>query len=361
MPEVVLKTGGLSYEGWKSVRVLRSMERCSGNFELEVSELWPGGALLPRRIKGGDSCELLLDGARVIYGYVDTVAMQMSASEHSVRITGRDNVSDLIDCSADFKEGQWRGRTILQIAADLCKPFDIPVAADVDIGKPFLSYALQSGASVFEELDRMARMRSLLLVSDGAGGLLFTRAGKRYIPTRLVLGQNVLDASVTLDMRDRFSTYDFKGQSSGFYFEQAGGTTPPAVYTNKHAVAKDDGVKRYRPLILHAEAGDAGSTFQQRVNWEASVRRARSTEVSITVQGWSHADGLWEPNRLVHVQLPDLRIDDALLIRSAQFGLGSDGSKTQLSMTMKDAFSQLPIKVKENPKAYLEGVAASKK
>ena len=361
MHDVVLKAGGVDYAGWKSMRVNSSMERCSSTFELEVSERWPGGAVPPSLIHGGDSCELLLDGGRVIFGYVDTVEFKISAGQHTVRITGRDTVADLIDSSAVYKSGQWRGRNVLQIANDLCRPFGIPVTADVDIGKPFVNFALQSGATVFDELEHLARMRALLLMSDKAGGLIFTRAGNSFLSTRLVLGKNVLDASVSLDMRDRFSSYRFLGQSSGIYFEQAGGITPPTVYTEKHAEAKDDGVKRHRPLVLHATSGDAGSTLQQRANWEASVRRARSTEVSVTVQGWAHRDGLWEPNRIVQTLLPDLRIDDAMLIKSVQFELGAEGTKTQLALTMKDAFSALPIKVAAAPRAYLEGVNAPRK
>ena len=139
-------------------------------------------------------------------------------------------------------------------------------------------------------------------------------------------------------MRDRFSTYVAKGQAAGTDFFN--GTAASQV----SAKATDLLVTRYRPLVLLGENQDVAASLQQRVQWEANVRAARSTEVEVTVQGWAHPDGLWQPNSLVRLVHEPLRIDADLLITSVTFELSEAGSLAQLSLTRADAFTVLPIK-----------------
>lgn len=337
MREVELVTGGRSFEGWKAMRIARSMDAMCGGFELEVSEIWPGSSV-SRHIQPGEACAVQLGGERVITGYVDEVEVDEDAQRHTVRVSGRDKTADLVDCSAIHKGGQWRGRTIAQIAADLCAPFGIQVTVAADVGKALPSFALQEGETVFCALERLARIRALLLVADGQGNLVMTRAGTRRVTTALVRGQNVLAARGLLSMRDRFSTYIAKGQAAGTDFFN--GTAASQVT----ATASDALVPRYRPMVLLGESQDVAASLKQRVQWEANVRAARSTDIEVTVQGWEHAEGLWQPNTLARLIHPALRIDADLLITSVTFELSESGSLTQLAMTRADAYTVLPIK-----------------
>lgn len=212
------------------------------------------------------------------------------------------------------------------------------VIAAVDTGKALPSFALQEGETVFDAIERAARIRALLLVSDGKGALVITRAGTSRVATPLVLGQNVLAARAALDMRDRYSTYTIKGQAPGndnFWGKSA---------AQIKAQATDPGVTRHRPLIITNDAPDLAATLTQRAQWEANVRAARSHEIEFTVQGWRHAGGLWRPNMLVPVRADALRLDADLLISSVTFSLDEQGSTTVLRMTRADAFTVLPIK-----------------
>lgn len=336
MSDVQLITGGRVHAGWKSLRVQRGMDQCSGSFELGVSELW-GGRDSTRSIAPGETCRLLVDGESVVTGYVDEVTIDYSASAHQVDVRGRDKTADLVDCSAIRGTGQWQGVKLEAIAQQLAAPFGIRVTAAVDTGKAFPNFALQEGETVFEAIERMARIRALLLQTDGAGNLVITRAGLNRVSTALRLGENILQARAGLNLRDRFSQYVFKGQAAGGDFFS--GTTVSQI----KAVATDPGVSRYRPLVVVAEAQDVAASLTQRAQWEANVRAARSTEVSITVQGWHHADGLWQPNTIVAVRHAALRLDDELLIKSVTFTLDDNGTTTQLSLTRADAFTLLPL------------------
>lgn len=341
---LTLRTSGLAYEGWKAVEVTRRMDQCAGSYTLDVSDVWPGQDYT-RRIDPGAECEVLLGGERVITGYVDSVALEIDAGQHRVRVAGRDRTGDLVDCSAVRKTGQWRGLRIEQIAAELCEPFGVVVRAEVDTGKPLPSFALQEGETVFEAIERAARIRGLLLMSDGQGALLITRAGLARVATRLVLGQNVLRARSMLDMRDRYSSYTCKGQAPGN--DQHNGKTVSQIA----ARAEDAGVQRYRPLVLTNDAPDLAASLRERVRWEANVRAARSAEIEITVQGWRHDAGLWQPNTLVPVVVPALRMDAELLITSVANILDEQGSTTTLLLTRPDAYSVADVGTAPKPGA----------
>ena len=343
MAELELTCNGRVHAGWESMRISRSMEHCANSFQLAVSELWPGQAST-YSIMPGAPCEVRLAGTTVISGYVDDVSLEQDAQRHAVGVTGRDKAADLVDCSAVVKGGQWLGQRVEAIAAQLAKPFGITVSTAVDTGKPLTSFALQEGETVFDAIDRAARMRALLLVSDAKGGLVITRASTDVVATPLVMGVNVLQASVKMSLRERFSLYIAKGQKSPA-LAWSGETTGAKAAAQVRAQTTDPEVPRHRPMIITGECQDVAASLQQRVQWEANVRAARSVEVVVRVAGWAHADGLWEPNKLVTVSLPSLRIARSkLLIKACQYSLGADGSSTELTLTRPDAFTLLPLK-----------------
>ncbi len=334
---LTLLAGGQVHGGWKTVRVVRSMLHCAGGFELGLAERWSGQEVrLP--VRPGTRCTVMLGQVPVVTGHVDGAEVEIDAEARSVNVAGRDLTADLVDCSAVRKPGQWRGAKIEAIAQDLCAPFGVRVVAAVDTGKALASFALQMGETVFEALDRAARIRALLLVSDGTGALVLTRAGIARSPTALVLGQNVLKARARVDMRDRYSSYTVLGQAPGGDYYNG------AQASQVRATATDPGVTRHRPLLLTSSEPDLAATLRERVLWEANVRAARAVHVSVTVQGWAHEGGLWEPNTIVPVRLSALDLDEDLLITDVEYSLGQDGTISELSLTRRDAFQVLPLR-----------------
>lgn len=334
MPDVLLTVGGRRYAGWQTVRIRRGIEQIAGAFELTVSERWPGRKT-PWPIRPGDACTMAADGTTVITGHVDDVLPGFDATSHSLRVTGRDATGELVDCSAVHPSGTWEARTLLQIAGELCQPFGIPVSGPD--GKPFRRFSLQQGETVHEAIERLCRFRGLLPVSDGQGGLVLTTAGTERVPVRLVQDENILAASGRLSNRDRFSRYTVKGQMSGDDF------TEPEQHAAPSATVDDPGVMRYRPLIVIAEGpGDSGQ-LKDRARWEAAVRRGRSSLVALTVQGWSHPGGLWQPNTRVIVTSPWLQMDAEMLIVAVTLVLDEQGTRTELEVCKPEAFKRLAL------------------
>lgn len=349
MPDLVLQVDGVNYAGWTSVRVQRGMEQISGAFEIGVTERWPGQAQ-HWPIQLGAECRLLVDGEPLITGYVDDRNQSYDAAQHTISIVGRDKTADLVDCAAIWPGGEWKNRNLAEVAAYLCEPYGIKVIAETDVGARHPVYGLEPGESAFECIERFARFRGVLPLSDGLGNLLLTRATKdARVSTALVYGKNILRASGQFSWRERFSHYTVKGQ------EVIGMTGQPV------GKAEDEEVKasRYRPRVLIAEDCGNNVNFRTRAEWERNVRYGRSQVANYTIQGWRHAAGIWHPNTLVMVTDPQMEFDAReFLIVSVSLLYDESGSRTELKLMPRETFDRIPLPDKNLEQAQmLSGVA----
>lgn len=340
MPDVQLTVNGTDYGGWKSMRLARGIEQLAGTFELGVSELWPGQQII-KSIAPMDKCAVKIDDTTVITGHVDDVAVRYNANDHEVAVRGRDATGDLVDCSAFFKNTQWTTAKGDAIVREICAPFGIKVTVDSGSTATAIVDAMQlglaGGETVWEVLDRLAKLKAFLPMSDGQGGLLITSAGRGgRVPHRLERGVNILEARLEFSFRERFSKYTVKGQGpmSDFAWDQS---------TRLKAEATDEAVSRYRHLMIVADDSNDGAQLKRRALWEANTRRAKSAQIAVKVQGWSHPSGVWQPNTLVHVVDPWLRTDAELLVKGVQFTLDESGSFTELAMVLPEAFALIPL------------------
>jgi prophage tail gpP-like protein len=341
MPEVALSVGGTSWGGWTRIRVQRGIEQIAGSFQLGLTERWPDQPDR-REIRPGDACTIAIDGATVVTGHVDDVEVSFDGNNHSLSVSGRDATGDLVDCSADHKPGEIAGRTLTQLAQELCRPFGIDVRADVDVGAAFEKFTIQKSETVWEALERAARQRGVLLVADGRGGLLITRAaGGGHAVATLREGNNLLAARGTYSMRDRHSRYTVLSQTSGSDW------TLPEDHAEPAGQAIDPAVGRYRPRVIIAEEQDDSGICQRRADWEARVRAGRARRVEADVQGWRHGGGIWTPNTLVRVSSNWLRVDQDMLIAGVELSLSERGTLATLSLIKPEAFDLIPLPEKE--------------
>jgi len=339
MDAVTLTVNGAVYGGWKEISISRSIETIAGAFELSVSERWPGQAGR-RAIAAGASARVAIGGETVIAGYVDDVEVSHDAESHEIAVRGRDATGDLVDCSAPDEPGEWSGLTLDRIAAAIAGPFGIAVSAAADLGEPFGTFAVQPGETAFEAIERAARMRAVLPLSDGKGGLVLTRAGRARAGVTLT-PETILSARGTYGARDRHSRYTVKGDSGDF------GSWGGDAGAEASGTASDPGIRRHRPLTVIAEDLAEGISFADRALWEANIRAGRARRVSITLAGWRYGDRLWRPNELVRVENPALGVAAEMLIASVAFSLGPRGSLTELGLVGARAFDLLPVADKE--------------
>lgn len=336
MSDVVLTTGGQRFSGWEKIRVSRGISQIAGSFRLRLTERFDGLHTV-RPLRPGQTASVSVAGHPVIDGHIDVVAPDYDANHHSLHVSGRDATGDLVDCAAIHPSGSWHDRTLAQIAADLVKPFGITLKVLTDVGKPFKTWKIEPGETVMENLDRAARYRGVLLISDGLGNLLITQPATRQAPAGLTLGQNILRASGHSSELQRFEKYIVKAQQSGS--DTVFGTAASAP----SGEALDAAVGRYRPTVIMGESQSDAAECKARAEWQRTVSAARARQVVYTVTGWTANDQLWEPNALVHVTDSFLGIDEVRLISQVDFTLDEHGRRTELTVVGRHAFDRIAL------------------
>lgn len=338
MTDITLTVRGVKYGGWKSARVTQGIESICGGFELGVSERWANQGK-PWEIEEQDECTVAIGGETLITGYVDSVKISCSSSEHSVSISGRDKAADLVDCSAYLGKWEFKAANLKQLAEKLCSPHGIPVSlqAGLVLPKPASKISVDPGDTSFSVLERASRTAGVLVVSDSKGGIQIVRGPAGTCPTALIEGQNIKSASASFDVSSRFRKYVVLGQHHGsneFFGEQASGIK---------GTAEDPSIRRTaRVSVIRPEGNVTREYAKVRAQWEATTRSARSSEVSVTVQGWTQGNGaLWPVNHLVSVKSPTLRVNGQMLITQATRSVDSS-SGTQTVLTLKSPAAFLP-------------------
>lgn len=333
---VTLMVNGTPYGGWTSLSAEASIENLSGGFSLAFTDRW-GAGMQTQGIIAGDACTLLLDEQTIITGYVDELNIDYSADGHSLSVSGRDKAADLIDCSAVTTASQWANLKLEEIVGLLAAPFGITVKTEISTGDLFQKFSIQQGETVHEALERLCKLRGVLCISDAQGGLIITRAGSGASATALIEGENILSATLSNSVKERFSQIICKGQQQGDDFKTSG------LIRGSTGASADTEIKRYRPLLLQAEGQASHKTAGERAAWEVATRKAKGMRISITVAGWGQSNGgsLWRPNTTAFVSSKMLGIKEPMLISGVNYSLDESGAKTVLELVNADAYSVL--------------------
>lgn len=335
---VTLRTDGRLFTGWTSVSVTRSIESVAGYFELGVN-VPPGTDL--SGLAPGKAFTLEIGGQIVCTGYIDSRRRQMTADSMKITVAGRDKTADLIDCAAVYSGGQWKKRTLEQIARDLCAPYGVTVRwelSDKESSAVFPGFTLDHSETVYEALVRASRARGVLMTSNAAGELVFSRAASTATD-ELVLGENLLTLDFEEDFRDRFSEYTVKGYARANGAE--GDDIDAKSIVSRKGTATDSDVTRYRPMIIIADSKITAKDAQARALREMRRRLARSVTFDADIAGWTRQGGqLWMPNLLVTIDAARYAIKTTeLLVSKVTLSLNDqDGLKTRVSLAPREGF-----------------------
>lgn len=335
--ELTLRVNGAAITGWTMVAVTRSVERMPSTFDVSMTERFPfAGAVIA---KPGDKCEVLLGGDLVITGYVNRFFSSMEPGNHVLRISGRSMSQDVVDCSAEWPAGQIRGANALQVAQKLSAPYGISVAAAADPGPTIPQFNLNIGESAYDVIERVCRYAGLLVYDKPDGSILLAQTGTMKAASGVVEGVNAQLASFEWKDDEQFSEYSVFGLSINTSFD-AGLLNQPL------GTAFDQNVKRHRLRYSVAESGSAGHDLSlKRATWEAARRVGRAWKVTATVDSWRDSAGkLWEPNTLVSVSLPTIRVSaKELCLGAVTYTRDNRGTTAELVLMPRDAFLPQPV------------------
>ena len=324
---------GRIFEGWTDVAVSASLQDAAPRFRLSVTEGSDGtGKIVGWQIRPGDPVRIELGGRVAVDGYVDVRQAGYDAGSHGVEIQGRSKTADIIDSAAVTKEGKLQGPftdyKLDEIARALIEPFGIALKIVGDVGAAFSSVAIQYGETVFEAIERLARLRGLVVYGDPEGALVLSAKKGEPSGSGLVEGKNIKRASATLDVSQLASDVFVAGSSPGN--DDASGE----AVAQQTAHASNDNAARFRPTAVVLEQPGGKEDMKARADLEMAQRAADQARAQITVYGWLKADGtLWGPGDLVHVTSPMLLLDREMGVFSVEFSQ-SDGAGTETTLDL---------------------------
>lgn len=342
---VTLRVNGREWGGWTSVRIGAGIERLARDFSVEITRQWPGDdgtATLQPRIKNGSRVEVLIGDDLVITGWVEATPVRYDARSVSTGISGRSLTADLIDCTAE--PTQFNGRSLVQIARALARPFGIEVVSAGAPASVIPDVQPDHGETVIEVINKMLGQQQALAYDDPRGRLVIGGIGATRAHTALVLGQNILSCDTEKSIRERFSVYQVAGQRAGNDDDFGSATT-----TALRARTEDAMVSRYRPMSVRQTGQATGASCIARAEFEARQRAARTDETTYVVQGWRQGNGmLWQPNQRVIIFDPVCGFDNAeLLISEVTFTKDQSGTLAEIRVAPPDAYLPEP----DDPKA----------
>ena len=337
---VTLTVNGLDYAGWLSVRIEAGVERIARSFELAVVLNWPGNNGNRLGINPGDLCYLAIDQDLVCTGFIDATPISYDADHITVMLRGRSLTADLVDCSADNTPGQFNNQLPEKIIEQIADDYGISVIVQTATGAAITQHQIQQGETAFESIDRIAKLRQFLVTDDESGNIVLATPGSNgQATTALQLGINILSASAGFDYSEVYTQYQVKGQKSG-----TDDSFGPAA-SSLLGTATDSTLTRARVLIVRQSGQADQGTCQQRADYEAGIRKAKSGEIRYRVVGWRQADGtLWKPNTTVQVIDANMGVNTSLLISSCQYSLDDSGLFCDLTVIPPEAFLTDPEK-----------------
>lgn len=388
---VRLVVAGAEYGGWKSVRISAGIERQARDFDLEVTDRWPGQTEIPRRIQPGDLCQVFIGPDLVLTGYVDATPIKYDGKSVGVGVKGRSKTADLVDCcpiptgqaigakavpwpdviGPDGKKpnvivppaksaAQWRQQKMELVAAALAAPYGVRVIAEVDTGKAIPEHQVQVGETVFESIDRMMRLRHVLSTDNARGDLVFIDVGSAgRAATAIETGVNVLAASTELDYKGVFSQYIVKGQRAGSndqfgsaVSEEEGDSSDDSAnttVTGETATSTDARAKRRRILVIKQSGQADEGTCKDRADYERASRSAKALQTSYTLVGWRQQDGtLWQPNMMVRVRDRLIGFDTDMVIAEVTYLMSGEGLRTEIKVGPSDGYVTKAGKLKKS-------------
>lgn len=337
MSDLAIIAGNRRISGWQAARLSRGVERCPMDFDVTMTERFPG-ELSELVVKPGDACQVYLDEDLVLTGYIDRFEPMIDAHQHTIRLMGRSKCEDLVDCAAEWPGGQISGSNCLGIAQKLAIPYGITVRSDVTIDVRIPQFNLMLGETAYDVIERVSRYSQLLAYDEPDGNLLLTRVQDGMAASGFQEGVNVERAQIAYSMDQRFSEYYAYLLSMDVLHDIGNGG-------NLRGETYDHLVPRHRRHVVIAEAGGGGMDVAiKRAKWEKARRFGRSYALQLTTDGWrDEAGALYAPNTLVPVDLPSLKLHETWLIGAVTYRMDEQGSHADLTIMPPAAFDPEPV------------------
>lgn len=313
----------------------------------------------PLPFKVGDACEITIDGELVLTGFIERIDISYSSGDHTIRVSGRDKVGDLVDSSLEKLDiqGDISLEDVIRRVLEELTFTDISVinlveglenfVKDTDILSP------STGQNSWDFIETLARKKNVLLRTNNDSDILIDRSpagsvgGFRGGFNRTTLANrlnnstnNILSSSSSFDDTEVFNKYTVRSQSNVSTLQSIIESSTATVDKFGEAIQED--IRTTRQLVLQAENASVNDELIKRAEWEANFRQARQRVYTCTINGFRDSQGvIWDVNQLIRVDDDFAGINGNMLIDSVTFIFDLTGGE-ETTLSLVQAGSYLP-------------------
>ena len=332
-----LKSGTVEYPDWDTIHIHKSMLKLAGSFAVGGNNLYESDASRWRLFMG-ESASININNQDAIQGYIDNIETDHSASSSFIEINGRDKTSDLVDCTFNETNKEFKKLTIADILKRLCDPFNINLlienSAQSLISEKIDSFQANEGEFISSIINRLCTTNGVIPISTGDGNLTITTATQ--VRSTDIIADNILNSSAKYVDYDRYSNYLVKGYGLG------NDDKDMSSYIHPNGLSIDNSI-RNRTMTAFSDIATTDKKCVDMANFEARKRAGLSRTYEYTVENWTQSDGaLWNINNLVDVDDVKNELKDTMLIYELDFYLrqGEDvGTYSVIKVCHPDTFN----------------------
>lgn len=344
-----VRTNNGVFRNWTSVNVRYGVDPSFERVvQLECAEpMGPGRSavsLTAERLKPGDRVDVALAGQLAIEGgYVKIRQTAYDANRHAVQIVAVAKSNRIREVSVDISDGgQYRGYAFEAIAnkvlgaaglrLNLINP---PAAASI----PFRNVIVQTGETIAELIERLARQRGMWTWADVDGTIMAGNPPAASAGVTLEEGVNIVSASSYIEYpwADSVVMYSQTHGSDDLW-----GRTASEIGARSRISSGDSG----QTVIGLAEHPDTQQDLQARTDQEAKEINAATHRDVITHKGWFKpgTTSLWKEGESVTVKSPMLypfaNGEQTLRVWAVNCSQGEGGTTTSVELVNDATFQQ---------------------
>ena len=311
---------GKSWSAFRRVMVRWSFRDAALAFQIEIAAD-QGSTATARTFAAGAEIQIVANSDLLCHGYVDRYRPRLDEHNRAeITVAGRSKSQDFIDSSAVHKTGNFRQKTV----ADIAKAIHGGVKIVTDKNLPKIDYHLTPGENAYRAIEKITRSQGVWPCGMPDGSINITTAGAGRNGS-LIEGQNCITLEADHNWSGRHSEVIVRGQRPWGHGADA---------LEIEGRARDAAVKRNRPVIVIQDDDTTKTTAGKRARHRRDSEAGNSLKAKVKVQGFRDDGGkLWTPGHLSFLQSPFLDIAQDMAIENVTFSQDRrSGSETDIAL-----------------------------
>lgn len=324
-----IEVDGVPYTAFLRAQLRASFKEAARAFEVTLAA--EAGASATNRIfYAGAEVRIFATSDLFLTGYIDQKQPHLSATQATIRITGRSKSGDLIDSDVNHDTSYFENKTPLEIGNELAKGYGAKFISDQTMQKKE-RHTLTPGESIFRSVEKLSRQQGMTITGTPEGDAKITKPDGSRHAGGLIEGKNILVINADHNWSNRHSKYSFKGQRPFGH---------GARRLHLVAGARDSAVKRKREKIAVHDDDGTIEDMKNRVKNRRNRAAGNSLKANVSVQGFRDEGGkLWTPGNLIWTESPFCDVAQDMLIEAVNISQGPEGSITVLSVCDPRAYA----------------------